>query len=121
MNVTFVSHVSDSSVHSGSSYADSILKINNDRTVFFPHLKPRLVYCDDVQDIEEFSTLRGVVLNQSDSEFYAQFNTGSVPRSWQNEVIILINYIVRSERCRLSYTKRSTVQTCVNLSLILAH
>lgn len=48
---------------------------------------PRLVYCDDVQDIEEFSTLRGVVLNQSDSEFYALFNTGSVPRSWQNELI----------------------------------
>ncbi|XP_015256856.1 PREDICTED: G protein-coupled receptor kinase 5-like isoform X2 [Cyprinodon variegatus] len=48
---------------------------------------PRLVYCDDVQDIEEFSTLRGVVLNQTDSEFYAKFNTGSVPRSWQNELI----------------------------------
>ncbi|KAM4532337.1 G protein-coupled receptor kinase 5-like [Fundulus diaphanus] len=48
---------------------------------------PRLVYCDDVQDIEEFSTLRGVVLNQTDGEFYAKFNTGSVPRSWQNELI----------------------------------
>uniref|UniRef100_A0A3B3URG4 G protein-coupled receptor kinase n=1 Tax=Poecilia latipinna TaxID=48699 RepID=A0A3B3URG4_9TELE len=48
---------------------------------------PRLVYCDDVQDIEEFSALRGVVLNQSDGEFYATFNTGSVPRSWQNELI----------------------------------
>uniref|UniRef100_A0A3B5MQ00 G protein-coupled receptor kinase n=1 Tax=Xiphophorus couchianus TaxID=32473 RepID=A0A3B5MQ00_9TELE len=48
---------------------------------------PRLVYCDDVQDIEEFCALRGVVLNQSDGEFYAKFNTGSVPRSWQNELI----------------------------------
>ncbi|XP_035996479.1 G protein-coupled receptor kinase 5-like [Fundulus heteroclitus] len=48
---------------------------------------PRLVYCDDVQDIEEFSTLRGVVLNQTDGEFYTKFNTGSVPRSWQNELI----------------------------------
>ncbi|XP_007572009.1 G protein-coupled receptor kinase 6-like [Poecilia formosa] len=48
---------------------------------------PRLVYCDDVQDIEEFSALRGVALNQSDGEFYAKFNTGSVPRSWQNELI----------------------------------
>ncbi|XP_063745034.1 G protein-coupled receptor kinase 5 isoform X3 [Eleginops maclovinus] len=48
---------------------------------------PRLVYCSDVQDIEEFSTVKGVILGQTDSEFYSKFNTGSVPISWQNEVI----------------------------------
>ncbi|XP_072228113.1 G protein-coupled receptor kinase 5-like [Leuresthes tenuis] len=48
---------------------------------------PRLVYCSDVQDIDEFSTVKGVVLNQTDNEFYTKFNTGSAPISWQNELI----------------------------------
>ncbi|XP_019740927.1 G protein-coupled receptor kinase 5 isoform X1 [Hippocampus comes] len=48
---------------------------------------PRLVYCSDVQDIEEFASVRGVTLNQDDSSFYAKFNTGSVPITWQNELI----------------------------------
>ncbi|KAM6903108.1 G protein-coupled receptor kinase 5 [Xenentodon cancila] len=48
---------------------------------------PRLVYCSDVQDIEEFSAVKGVVLNQIDNDFYAQFNTGSVSLTWQNELI----------------------------------
>ncbi|XP_070844980.1 G protein-coupled receptor kinase 5 [Chaetodon trifascialis] len=48
---------------------------------------PRLVYCSDVQDIEEFSTVKGVTLDHTDSDFYNQFNTGSVPITWQNEVI----------------------------------
>ncbi|XP_013883582.1 G protein-coupled receptor kinase 5 [Austrofundulus limnaeus] len=54
-----------------------------------PPFKPdhRLVYCNDVQDIEEFSPVRGVVLNQTDSEFYAKFNTGVNPIPWQNELI----------------------------------
>ncbi|KAG7218768.1 hypothetical protein INR49_019726 [Caranx melampygus] len=49
-----------------------------------PH--PRLVYCSDVQDIDEFSTVKGVTLDGTDSNFYSQFNTGSAPISWQNEV-----------------------------------
>ncbi|XP_074546789.1 G protein-coupled receptor kinase 5-like [Halichoeres trimaculatus] len=48
---------------------------------------PRQVYCSDVQDIEEFSTVKGVILDQKDAEFYAEFNTGSVPITWQNEMI----------------------------------
>lgn len=48
-------------------------------------VQPRLVYCSDVQDIEEFASVRGVTLNQDDSSFYAKFNTGSVPIAWQNE------------------------------------
>ncbi|XP_069022585.1 G protein-coupled receptor kinase 5 isoform X1 [Embiotoca jacksoni] len=48
---------------------------------------PRLVYCTDVQDIEEFSSVRGVTLDQVDDNFYSKFNTGSAPISWQNEVI----------------------------------
>uniref|UniRef100_A0A672IBW6 G protein-coupled receptor kinase n=1 Tax=Salarias fasciatus TaxID=181472 RepID=A0A672IBW6_SALFA len=48
---------------------------------------PRLVYCSDVQDIEEFSAVKGVSLDQSDDNFYSKFNTGSVPISWQKEII----------------------------------
>uniref|UniRef100_A0A8D3ED34 [G-protein-coupled receptor] kinase n=1 Tax=Scophthalmus maximus TaxID=52904 RepID=A0A8D3ED34_SCOMX len=48
---------------------------------------PRHVYCSDVQDIEEFSSVKGVTLNQTDNSFYSKFNTGSVPITWQNEMI----------------------------------
>uniref|UniRef100_A0A8C4DUZ6 G protein-coupled receptor kinase n=1 Tax=Dicentrarchus labrax TaxID=13489 RepID=A0A8C4DUZ6_DICLA len=48
---------------------------------------PRQVYCSDVQDIEEFSSVKGVTLDHIDNNFYSQFNTGSVPINWQNEVI----------------------------------
>lgn len=55
----------------------------------FLHLKPRLVYCSDVQDIEEFSSVKGVTLDEIDDDFYSKFNTGSVPITWQNEVLSL--------------------------------
>lgn len=48
--------------------------------------QPRAVYCKDVLDIEQFSTVKGVNLDQTDSDFYAKFATGSVPIPWQNEV-----------------------------------
>lgn len=49
-------------------------------------LQPRLVYCSDVQDIDEFSTVKGVTLDHIDCDFYSKFNTGSNPITWQNEV-----------------------------------
>lgn len=48
--------------------------------------QPRAVYCKDVLDIEQFSTVKGVNLDQTDSDFYAKFATGSVSIPWQNEV-----------------------------------
>lgn len=61
--------------------------INSISPVFSLYVvKPRQVYCSDMQDIDEFSTVKGVVLDQMDSSFYAKFNTGSVPITWQNEV-----------------------------------
>ncbi|KAM3873718.1 G protein-coupled receptor kinase 5 [Diretmus argenteus] len=48
---------------------------------------PRLVYCSDVQDIEEFSTIKGVSLDEVDDDFYCKFNTGSHSITWQNEMI----------------------------------
>uniref|UniRef100_A0A8C9SQG6 G protein-coupled receptor kinase n=1 Tax=Scleropages formosus TaxID=113540 RepID=A0A8C9SQG6_SCLFO len=48
---------------------------------------PRAVYCKDVLDIEQFSTVKGVNLDHTDNEFYSKFATGSVPIPWQNEMI----------------------------------
>ncbi|XP_063290306.1 G protein-coupled receptor kinase 5 isoform X1 [Pelobates fuscus] len=48
---------------------------------------PRAVYCKDVLDIEQFSTVKGVNLDQTDDDFYNKFSTGSVSIPWQNEMI----------------------------------
>ncbi|XP_060072973.1 G protein-coupled receptor kinase 5-like [Ylistrum balloti] len=47
----------------------------------------RAVYCKDVLDIEQFSTVKGVNLDPSDDRFYSNFSTGSVSIPWQNEMI----------------------------------
>ncbi|GAB5570997.1 G protein-coupled receptor kinase 4 isoform X10 [Prionailurus iriomotensis] len=49
--------------------------------------EPKAVYCKDVVDIDQFSTVRGVYLDTTDETFYSQFATGSVSISWQNEMI----------------------------------
>ncbi|XP_077897007.1 G protein-coupled receptor kinase 5 isoform X3 [Ictidomys tridecemlineatus] len=46
---------------------------------------PRAVYCKDVLDIEQFSTVKGVNLDHTDDDFYSKFSTGSVSIPWQNE------------------------------------
>lgn len=38
-------------------------------------------------DIEQFSTVKGVNIDDSDANFYTKFNTGSVSISWQNEMM----------------------------------
>nr|XP_058922025.1 G protein-coupled receptor kinase 4 isoform X1 [Kogia breviceps] len=48
---------------------------------------PQAVYCRDVLDIEQFSTVKGVHLDSTDYTFYSQFVTGSVSIPWQNEMI----------------------------------
>ena len=53
-------------------------------------LQPRAVYCKDVLDIEQFSTVKGVSLDASDDSFYTKFNTGSVSISWQNEAWLVV-------------------------------
>ncbi|XP_031551114.1 G protein-coupled receptor kinase 5-like [Actinia tenebrosa] len=48
---------------------------------------PRAVYCRDVLDIEQFSSVKGVRLDESDEEFYKRFASGSVSIPWQKEMI----------------------------------
>lgn len=54
----------------------------------FVYFQPRAVYCKDVLDIEQFSTVKGVNLDPSDDTFFRKFNTGSVSIPWQSEVHI---------------------------------
>lgn len=48
---------------------------------------PRAVYCKDVLDIEQFSTVKGVNLDASDDSFYSKFNIGCVSIPWQYEML----------------------------------
>ncbi|KAM9331490.1 G protein-coupled receptor kinase 4 [Gastrophryne carolinensis] len=48
---------------------------------------PRAVYCKDVLDIEQFSTVKGVNLDTTDDDFYSKFVTGCVSIPWQQEMI----------------------------------
>ncbi|XP_057561314.1 G protein-coupled receptor kinase 4 isoform X3 [Hippopotamus amphibius kiboko] len=48
---------------------------------------PKAIYCKDLLDIEQFSTVKGIRLDSSDLAFYSQFVTGCVSIPWQNEMI----------------------------------
>lgn len=61
------------------------LKAGKERPPFVPD--PHAVYAKDVLDIEQFSTVKGVSLDSSDSSFYNKFNTGAVSIPWQDEMI----------------------------------
>lgn len=50
-------------------------------------ITPQAVYCKDILDIEQFSTVRGIQLDSTDSCFYSEFVTGCVSIPWQNEMI----------------------------------
>ncbi len=51
--------------------------------------QPQAIYCKDVLDIEQFSTVKGVELEPKDDSFYCKVSTGCVPIPWQNEVRLL--------------------------------
>lgn len=45
------------------------------------------MYAKDVLDIEQFSTVKGVNLDESDDSFYKKFNAGCISIPWQSEMI----------------------------------
>ena len=49
-------------------------------------MQPQAIYCKDVLDIEQFSTVKGVELEPKDESFYSKVSTGSVSIPWQDEV-----------------------------------
>lgn len=46
-----------------------------------------MVYAKDIDDVGAFSTIKGVVIDNKDTEFYGEFATGNVPIPWQEEMI----------------------------------
>ena len=50
------------------------------------HFQPKAVYAKDVLDIEQFSTVKGITIENRDEEFYSRFDTGPVSHAWQKEV-----------------------------------
>ncbi|KAI6656897.1 G protein-coupled receptor kinase 4 [Oopsacas minuta] len=50
-------------------------------------IDPRAIYAKDVMDIDQFSSVRGINLNDNDVRFYEKFSIGAVPYAWQREVI----------------------------------
>lgn len=77
---------------------------------FNPHIflpQPRAVYCKDVLDIEQFSTVKGVNLDPTDDDFYSKFVTGSVSIPWQNEVL-------QAQTIEMMSLFRPRRNTCIN-------
>ncbi|XP_069501413.1 rhodopsin kinase GRK1-like isoform X2 [Ambystoma mexicanum] len=47
----------------------------------------RTVYAKDIDDVGAFSTVKGVVIDDADREFYTEFASGNMPIPWQEEMI----------------------------------
>ncbi|KAM6911226.1 rhodopsin kinase GRK1b [Lycodopsis pacificus] len=48
---------------------------------------PKMVYAKGIDDVGAFSSIKGVVLDTKDTEFYNDFASGNVPIPWQDEMI----------------------------------
>uniref|UniRef100_A0A8D0LC85 G protein-coupled receptor kinase n=1 Tax=Sphenodon punctatus TaxID=8508 RepID=A0A8D0LC85_SPHPU len=48
---------------------------------------PKTVYAKDIEDVGAFSTVKGVLLDDQDKEFYDDFASGNIPIPWQEEMI----------------------------------
>uniref|UniRef100_UPI00358FB6B3 rhodopsin kinase GRK7 n=1 Tax=Myxine glutinosa TaxID=7769 RepID=UPI00358FB6B3 len=48
---------------------------------------PDVVYAKDLCDIDEFSEVKGVELDEDDLKFHKDFATGCVPLTWQEEIL----------------------------------
>ncbi|XP_040830838.1 rhodopsin kinase GRK7 [Ochotona curzoniae] len=68
------------------------------QTINFPRLEaglvdppfvpdPSVVYAKDIDEIEDFSEVRGVEFDDKDKKFFQRFATGAVPIAWQEEII----------------------------------
>lgn len=46
-----------------------------------------MVYAKNIDDVGVFSTVKGVVIDAKDNEFYNEFAQGNIPIPWQEEMI----------------------------------
>ena len=61
----------------------------------------------DVLDVEQFSTVKGVNLDQGDENFYSKFNSGAVSIPWQEEIIEKEVFKVSKTAYRMNFTTLS--------------
>lgn len=66
------------------------------RELLISNSQARTVYAKDVLDIEQFSTVKGVRLDEEDHKLYEKFNTGRVSIPWQHEVIAHHSSIIKA-------------------------
>ncbi|ELV13673.1 rhodopsin kinase [Tupaia chinensis] len=78
--------------------ADDPRKPSFFKTINFPRLEaglvdppfvpdPSVVYAKDIDEIDDFSEVRGVEFDDKDKKFFQKFATGAVPVAWQEEII----------------------------------
>ncbi|XP_072447791.1 rhodopsin kinase GRK1-like isoform X1 [Chiloscyllium punctatum] len=48
---------------------------------------PKTVYAKDIADVGTFSSIKGVVITESDQQFYKEFASGKMAIPWQEEII----------------------------------
>ncbi|CAK6953700.1 rhodopsin kinase GRK1b [Scomber scombrus] len=48
---------------------------------------PKMVYAKDIDDVGAFSIIKGLVMDNKDTEFFNDFASGNVPIPWQEEMI----------------------------------
>ena len=66
---------------------DLKFRTQNSRCIYDTEYKIKRPKFQDVLDIEQFSTVKGVNLDQGDENFYSKFNSGAVSIPWQEEII----------------------------------
>lgn len=47
----------------------------------------RTVYAKNIEDVGAFSTVKGVIFDKADIEFFQEFASGNCPIPWQEEMI----------------------------------
>lgn len=71
-------------VYRMTDWGSFVLCVGSDLSHFLS--QPHAVYAKDVLDIEQFSTVKGVTIDQDDSEFFSKFASGCTTKPWMNEV-----------------------------------
>ncbi|KAJ0062105.1 hypothetical protein NL108_015681 [Boleophthalmus pectinirostris] len=48
---------------------------------------PRMVYAKNIDDVGAFSSIKGIVMDNKDNDFFTEFASGNIPIPWQEEMI----------------------------------
>uniref|UniRef100_A0AAV2J7V4 G protein-coupled receptor kinase n=1 Tax=Knipowitschia caucasica TaxID=637954 RepID=A0AAV2J7V4_KNICA len=48
---------------------------------------PKMVYAKDIDDVGAFSSIKGIVIDNKDNDFFTEFSSGNIPIPWQEEMI----------------------------------